>query len=433
MSMTAAQIAQAYDGKKSGDGWLIRCPSLSHHDKKSSCSIKDGNKQPIVATCYAGCEWKDIEQGLIHAGYLDEKPALTGYASNPNHFKSTTKNTTKTAITTVNPPKGIFPTNGSGDDNKNIVEWYKYNEGYVARYEGKVDPDTGKKTKSFGFYFNKSSDGSVKVGIPKDLKKRSLFNSAMLNKAKEIWFVEGERKVNALGNFGIVATTTSGGAASFDKTDLSPLAGKRIIFWRDNDKAGFKYQEKCCDIFEGMGCDVVIINPDDLDLKEKEDVCDFLKKNPKTTKKDLLKLTWEKPVELSAVPDIDEDLIPEDAGIRKFVKSISLAYNCEKIAPANILILSICGLIGSRAGLKIWQEQNWISFPNTFGGIVAPPSFGKSPIMNAALDPLTELNKKIAKERAEEAIAKIADMEIIDIQIAEVMAKIKEEEKGKLK
>ncbi len=56
---------------------------------------------------------------------------------------------------------------------------------------------------------------------------------------------------------GIVATTAMGGAAtSLAKTDWSPLAGKTVIVWPDNDEAGAKYANAVIPKLLGVGARV---------------------------------------------------------------------------------------------------------------------------------------------------------------------------------
>src|SRR5262249_54625031 len=51
--MTAAEIARALNGKKSGDDWSCHCPA--HDDKTASLSIAAGKDRYIVLHCHAGC------------------------------------------------------------------------------------------------------------------------------------------------------------------------------------------------------------------------------------------------------------------------------------------------------------------------------------------------------------------------------------------
>ncbi len=74
---------------------------------------------------------------------------------------------------------------------------------------------------------------------------RPLYNLPGLVIADTVIITEGEKCAQVLIDLGIPATTVMGGA-NFDpaKTDFSPLAGKDIIIWPDNDKAGQGYVER---------------------------------------------------------------------------------------------------------------------------------------------------------------------------------------------
>lgn len=73
---------------------------------------------------------------------------------------------------------------------------------------------------------------------------RPLYNLPGIANAMDVVLVEGEKSAQALIDKGIVATTAMGGAqAPADKTDWSPLAGKIVTIWPDNDPAGQIYAE----------------------------------------------------------------------------------------------------------------------------------------------------------------------------------------------
>lgn len=56
-----------------------------------------------------------------------------------------------------------------------------------------------------------------------------------------VYVVEGEPAADALRGIGWVATTSSGGCGVPHLSDWSPLAGRNVIVWPDNDDSGFKY------------------------------------------------------------------------------------------------------------------------------------------------------------------------------------------------
>jgi len=71
---------------------------------------------------------------------------------------------------------------------------------------------------------------------------RPLYNQPGMVGAGTVVLVEGEKSAQALINAGIVATTAMHGAnAPIDKTDWSPLAGKVVLIWPDNDEPGVRY------------------------------------------------------------------------------------------------------------------------------------------------------------------------------------------------
>lgn len=73
---------------------------------------------------------------------------------------------------------------------------------------------------------------------------RPLYNQPAINNADAVILVEGEKCADALTSLGICATTAMNGAnAPVDKTDWSPLQGKHVTIWPDNDEAGKHYAD----------------------------------------------------------------------------------------------------------------------------------------------------------------------------------------------
>jgi len=97
--------------------------------------------------------------------------------------------------------------------------------------------------------------------------------------------VEGEKCVHALANIGIVATTSPGGAGKAAKADWSPLAGKRVYLWPDNDlpeagrsSGGREHMRTVAKLLEALRpvAQLFWIEPDNLSLADKGDAVDFL-------------------------------------------------------------------------------------------------------------------------------------------------------------
>ena len=101
---------------------------------------------------------------------------------------------------------------------------------------GIVRDSSGKPKKQFRQFMN------GRQGIP---EPRPLYNIPNILEADKVIWVEGEKCANALNELGYVATCTIGGAGMLSentayKFDFTPLSGKELILWPDNDEAGKK-------------------------------------------------------------------------------------------------------------------------------------------------------------------------------------------------
>ena len=58
----AADLALQLRGRRSGDGWVARCPA--HSDRRPSLSICHGADGRLLLHCFAGCSWAAIREAL---------------------------------------------------------------------------------------------------------------------------------------------------------------------------------------------------------------------------------------------------------------------------------------------------------------------------------------------------------------------------------
>jgi hypothetical protein len=68
---TAAELAHALKGKRSGKGWLCHC--LLHKDRHPSFYVKDGPDGRICFRCFAGCDWHELRAELVRRDLLPGK------------------------------------------------------------------------------------------------------------------------------------------------------------------------------------------------------------------------------------------------------------------------------------------------------------------------------------------------------------------------
>jgi hypothetical protein len=143
------------------------------------------------------------------------------------------------------------------------VATYKYYDtrGNIIASVVRYEPDGTRKNKTFRPYCHRAIDGKRKwtTGTP-DL--RPLYRLPEITLSNTVVLVEGEGKAEALAQLGIEATSAMQGAnAPIDKTDWSPLAGKTVVIWPDNDAPGIAYGKAVAQRLLTLGCTVRGITP----------------------------------------------------------------------------------------------------------------------------------------------------------------------------
>lgn len=89
---------------------------------------------------------------------------------------------------------------------------------------------------------------------------RPLFNLPGLREATEVVLAEGEKAAFALMGVGVCATTAMNGSGGIvDKTDWTPLAGKHVLIWPDNDAEGEDYAKRAASMIAKTGAKKVEI------------------------------------------------------------------------------------------------------------------------------------------------------------------------------
>ena len=185
--MNAAEIAQHLHGRKSGAGWMARCPS--HNDKNPSLSLRDIAGKVLVH-CHAGCEQAAVV-GTLKALGLWTEPR-------------------QSAI---------------------IVATYDYSDetGQLLYQVVRMEPK--------GF-FQRHPDGS-RGWINKKGERQVLYHLREVLEAPIVFVAEGEKDAETLRSCGFVATTNAGGAkAPWLPQYTEALADREVILIPDNDRPG---------------------------------------------------------------------------------------------------------------------------------------------------------------------------------------------------
>src|SRR5688572_32243753 len=68
--MTSEAIVRTLGGRKTGRGWMTRCPA--HDDREPSLSIRNADDGKLLLHCHAGCDQRRVIAALRSLGLWDE-------------------------------------------------------------------------------------------------------------------------------------------------------------------------------------------------------------------------------------------------------------------------------------------------------------------------------------------------------------------------
>lgn len=223
-----------------------QCICPCHNDKQASLTVTEENDK-ILLYCHAGCSTKDI---LSSIG-LKEKDLFNNTKEKP----------------------------------KIIAEYVYRNEKEEPLYKViKFEPKN----------FMQAKYEKGKWIWKMDNVRYVLYNLSNVIKSDTIFFVEGEKDADNLNNLGLCATTTVGGASSFNKRagDYIPfLKDKNVYIIPDNDKAGYKYSSDIEKALKTIVSKIRVLKLADFveGLKEKQDISDVILKYGKEKTLELIK------------------------------------------------------------------------------------------------------------------------------------------------
>jgi putative DNA primase/helicase len=110
---------------------------------------------------------------------------------------------------------------------------------------------------------------------------------------------------------------------------------------------------------------------------------------------------WSRPEplhgDLPPVVGFSEDILP--ASLRPLVRDITERMQVPMDYPAVVMVLCLAGAVNRRATIQPKAfDTGWVVVPNLWGGIIAPPGFMKSPVIQAATHALNQIQSDWRKE-----------------------------------
>lgn len=222
-----------------------RCPA--HEDNRASLGVAVGD-QPgrCVVSCRAGCQTADVMAALgkTTAHLFDDtyrgsssltavaKPAAPAKPRKPRKGKTIHPTVERAGEASLWSVRKDYP-------DAILAATFLYHTadgkpfGAVFRFQhGDGDKEFRQATAVPGGWITTAGD-----------QLWPLFNLHELPATGTVTIHEGEKAAKAAEALGLIATTSKGGATAPPETDWSPLAGREVVIFPDNDKSGEEYAD----------------------------------------------------------------------------------------------------------------------------------------------------------------------------------------------
>lgn len=325
--MVAATIVahlSARGGNRKGSEVVFRCPFPDRH--------ANGDKHPSARY--------NVEKRVWHCDVCNEGGGLKQLADVLGVECFELASTTVSQVR----PAGI-PTAWKGH---RYSQHWTYRDaigrelGHVARFDTSVPGERKQVVPFFTRDGNKWTPGAPASPSP-------LFGLDVLaaQPTATVYVVEGEKCAAAIHRLVGVATTSQGGAQAAGKSDWSPLAGRQVVIWPDNDAPGQTYAADVTAILARLtpAPKVKQVDVSKIGLGTAEDVFDWLTAHPNAGLTDLAALPVMAPTKTQ--PSFTLTTITADELMRK-------QFTPPRWAVRDLIPEGLTLLAGAPKGGKSW-------------------------------------------------------------------------------
>ncbi len=256
--------------------------------------------------------------------------------------------------------------------------------------------------------------------------------------AEAVYLPEGEKDVHTLEGWGLVASCNPGGSgnSSLYAGWADYFRGRHIVILPDNDGPGRKHAAAVAAALLSAAASVRIVElpgwPAKGDVTDWRDAggtferfreltdaaapmdaaalselrvrWGLVEDEPRHQARAEAADDWPKPEpiqsELPPVEAFSEDLLPDS--FRPLVADVADRMQVPMDYPAVVMVLCLAGAVNRRAVIQPKaNDTGWVIVPNLWGGIIAPPGFMKSPVIQAATRPLNQIQTEWRLEQEE--------------------------------
>lgn len=411
------------DVRRTSTGWRAKCPA--HHDRRASLSIAIRDDGRVLLRCHAGCRTEAVVAaiGLSMADLMPPRgdgkvlgaAASNGApATNGRVFPAAKAALAALARKLGAPAATWIYRNAAGEPVGVVARWDRAGGGKEIRP------------------VSRAIDGTWRIGAMPE--PRPLYRLVELVEAQRVYVVEGEKCVEAARSLGLVATTSSGGAAAAEKSDWSPLAGKEVVILPDGDAAGRAYGEHVAELLSRLsprptikivdlpglppGADIadVLAAPDWCglplgDAAEPSDLAAYIGRLAAETE------PWQPVADEAAdlrFTPFPTDSLPEP--LRAFTTTAAAAMGCDASYIALPLLVAAASMIGNTRRLQL--KRGWSVPPILWGVLVGESGTLKSPALRLALRAVYDMQREAREKHERENARYLQDLQVYERELA---------------
>ncbi len=254
--------------KKSGTGYMCRCPA--HDDRNPSLSIGIGDDGKVLIKCFAGCSLNEVCNSIgLRTSDLFPTDSNT---ERPNRARP--KSFTGQSFATADDAVGSLKFK-LGDPS---ARWdYHDHRGELVGMVMRFETSKGKEYRQVSL--DRDRGRWVLGAMPSPRPLYGLGELRTLDKGSTVYVCEGEKAADAARSLGLNATTSVGGSNAPHFANWHPLAQMPVVVIPDHDKAGEKYASAVTRQLQEVGAESVrIVRLTSLDpaLPESGDIADLV-------------------------------------------------------------------------------------------------------------------------------------------------------------
>ncbi len=429
ITFTAGEISDYFAAripnlKQRGAEW--RGPCLIHKGRDNNFAVDAQTGRWFChSACGRGGDLLEFEQTLTGIGFAAAKAEVFRMIGRAE--PGTNGNSPHTA-----PSKPTKPTGAASGLRE--VERYRYTDETgnlrfeVIRY---LRPDGGKAFRQC------RPDGRGGAVWNLDGIERVPYHLPNLLNAETVYLPEGEKDVHTLEAWGLTASCNPGGSGSSQlyQTWGRYFEGRHVIILPDDDATGRKHAAAVAAALLGVAASLRFVELPG--LPESGDITDWqqaggtfgrfgeltdaarpmdapalaerrvrwgLADEPNHPAARVESREWPEPRpmenELPPVEQFSEDLLPDS--FLSLVRDVTERMQVPVDYPAVVTMLCLAGAVNRRAAIQPKaNDTGWVIVPNLWGGIIAPPGFMKSPVIQAATSPLNQIQTEWWQEHEE--------------------------------